>query len=352
MTASRRHIYLPYLCVSAAAFTAAFLIYPHDSGIFRALQAFSNRAGKFHVMREFLELFRPFGQGDVILLIAAGLGLCGARRRALHIIIALAVVAVLIMPFKIGVGRERPAFKNFQSFPSGDVATAAAFMTPLACLSPWMLPAAALVTGGVASERVYYGRHYASDALAGGGFGVLSGAIALAILRRWNWCPKRRWFALAGLLVAASPWVTYVRLHHVPYLIDVLRNWGPFGALLILAFYLSVLARRQNREDRSSERRKSSPGIGFRLILSVITASGIALIVAPWFMPIFGVRIPLMAIGLIVLLTTRTVWTLHGRNRPEAVTAIAIAGVTCTILTIGGSLLPAIRAYQTSTLIF
>ena len=69
-------------------------------------------------------------------------------------------------------------------------------------------------------------------------------------------------------------------------------------------------------------------------------------------MPIFGVRIPLMAIGLIVLLTTRTVWTLHGRNRPEAVTAIAIAGVTCTILTIGGSLLPAIRAYQTSTLIF
>ena len=352
MTTARKHIYLPYLCAAVAAFAAAFLIYPYDTDIFRALQAFSIRAGKFHGIREFLELFRPFGQGDVILLIAAGLGLCGARRRALHIMIALAVVAVLIMPFKIGVGRERPAFKNYQSFPSGDVATAAAFMTPLACISPWMLPAAALVTGGVASERVYYGRHYASDALAGGGFGVLSGAIALAILRRWSWRPKRRWFALAGLLVAASPWVTYVRLHHFPYLIDVLRNWGPFGALLILAVYLPVWARQRNSEGGFARKQIASPGLGIQLILSGMAACGVALIVTPWFMPIFGVRIPLMALGLMVLFTTRTVWSLHCRNRPEAVTAVTFAGVACTILSIGVSLLPAIRAYQTSTLTF
>ena len=174
-----KHRYTGYVLAAAALLGAAALIFPHDGGIYHTLRGFSHRVGKEHLVQEVLNLFRPFGKGDVVLLIVAALGLAGARRRALHILLALAIMTALIWPLKVGVGRERPGFTNKHSFPSGDAGTAAALCVPLVTASPWLSPVAVIVTGGVMAGRVYDGRHYPSDVLAGAAFGVLASAMAL-----------------------------------------------------------------------------------------------------------------------------------------------------------------------------
>ncbi|MEI6166719.1 MAG: phosphatase PAP2 family protein [bacterium] len=348
-----KHRYAAPLLTVALVLAVAVFAYPHDTQIFRAMQSLSIRAGKFHVIREFLEMFRPFGQADVILVIAAGMGLCGARRRALHIILALAVMSLLIWPVKVGVGRERPAFKNFQSFPSGDVATAAAFVTPLVGLSYWMAPAAVFGTGGVALERVYYGRHYASDALAGAGFGVLSAVIAMAILRRWRWRPKRCWFVLAGLLLMVTPLIaSLLRSRGAPYLFDVLRVWGPFGAFLISARLIPGLIRKRRTKTGLPPRPFSSGGVGVQMLLVASIAGGFMLLVTPWFMPVFGLRLPLVTMGLITLAMARSVWRLNRKKRGEAIPAVTLMGLVCALLSTGLALLPAFLAYRDSVLTF
>jgi len=352
MIVSKKHSYAPSLLTAAVILTAAVWAYPHDAAISSALQSFARQAGKFSAIRELLELFRPFGQGDVIVVIAVGIGLCGSRRRALHILLALAVMSALIWPVKMAVGRERPAFKNTQSFPSGDAATAAAFVTPLAGQSPWMTSAAVLVTGGVAAERTYYGRHYPTDVAAGACFGILASAIAMALLRRWRRCPDRRWFAIAGILIVSVLSVTALRAHGAPYLFSVLRIWGPLGGLLALARLMPVWTRRRRIVASSARPAPATGGFLFSAVLAITAGGGCALVCVPWLMPFFGVRIPLVAMGLIALVMARTLWTSRRRNRPEVITPMAVAGAVCIILTIGLSLLPAIHACKANLLTF
>jgi membrane-associated phospholipid phosphatase len=339
--------------VIAALALGAVLIHPYDTGIFHYFRSFASRAGKYHLIREVLEMFRPLGQGDVILMIAFGLGLCGARRHALHIIIGLAVMAILITPVKIGVGRERPAFKNFQSFPSGDVATVAVFVTPFACLAPWSVPAAVLVTGGVALERVYYGRHYASDALAGAGFGVLSAALALAVLQRWRWRPKRHWCALAGLLlVTITAIASFLRPGGAFYLLDVLRVWGPLGMFLILARLVPTWVRKHRTNSGLIPQKMARGGVGSRLLRAAGLMGGCVLVVVPWFMPVFGLRIPLVVMGLLALFTAHVIGRLKQRNHPESILIMTVFGFGCAILSLALSLIPAIHAYRNAILTF
>lgn len=352
MKASRTLGFVFFLVIAALALGAVF-IHPYDTGIFHFFRSFASQAGNYHLAREVLEMFRPLGQGDVILMIAFGMGLCGARRRALHIIIGLAVMAILITPVKIGVGRERPAFKNFQSFPSGDVATVAVFVTPIACLAPWSVPVAILATGGVALERVYYGRHYASDALAGAGFGVLSAALALAILRRWRWRPKRRWFALAGLLLVTITVIAgFLRSGGAFYLLDVLRVWGPLGAFFILARLIPAWVRKRRTDTRFSLQKLTQSGAGFRMLQASGAIGGCVLVVVPWFMPIFGLRIPLVVMGLIALFTAHVIGSLKRRNQPESILIMIVLGFVCAVLSLELSLIPAIHAYRNSILTF
>lgn len=245
MESSRKHFYLGYLLTAAVLLAAAVAVYPYDSGLAHTVRTFSHRVGKVHVIQEILSLFRPFGKGEVILLIAAGLGLAGARRQAAHIILALLVMTVLIWPFKIGVGRERPNFTNAHSFPSGDAAAAAVFCVPLMTASPWTAPLAAIITGGVATGRVYDGRHFPSDVLAGAAFGLLASAIAIAILRRWPWRPPRRWFLVAGLIILALSIINLSWARAMPFVLDFLRVWGPLGLFLLFARFLPVWLRKR-----------------------------------------------------------------------------------------------------------
>ena len=245
MTAPTKHVYAPYLLAAAFLLAAAVAVYPSDTAIYLTLRTFSHRVGKIHIVQEVLNLFRPFGKGDVALLIIAGLGVAGMRRQATHILLALFVMMILILPFKVGVGRERPGFKNTQSFPSGDAATAAAFCVPLMTTSPWTTPLAVAIQGGVAAGRVYDGRHYPSDALAGLAFGLISSAIALGIQRRWPWKPPRRWFLAAGGLVIAFSILNLSWARATPFVLDFLRVWGPPGLFLLVARLLPAWLGRQ-----------------------------------------------------------------------------------------------------------
>lgn len=240
MTTPKRYHYAPALLGAACLLAMAVVIYPYDYSISDTIRSFSRSVGKTHIIQELLNLFRPFGKGDVVLFIVAGLGLCGSRKRSLHIILALIIMTALIWPLKIGIGRERPGYKNSHSFPSGDAATAAAFFTPLAAATPWMIPVAVAVNTGVAVGRVYDGRHYPSDVLAGMAFGIIATSLAGGVLRRWSWRPRRRWFAImgGGLLLFAVINLSWAR--GTPFVLDFLRVWGPLGAIAILARFVPV----------------------------------------------------------------------------------------------------------------
>lgn len=235
MTTPTKHHYAPALLAAAFFLAAAVAIGPFDYLLSDSIRTFSRNVGKLHIFQEALNLFRPFGKGDVILVIVAGLGMCGARKRATHIILALLIMTVLIWPFKLGVGRERPGYKNTHSFPSGDAATAAAFCMPLITASPWGAPIAVILNTGVATGRVYDGRHYPSDVLAGVAFGILASTIAGAVLRRWPWKPRRRWFVIIGGLFILFSIINLSWARATPFVLDFLRVWGPLGAFLILA---------------------------------------------------------------------------------------------------------------------
>jgi 4-amino-4-deoxy-L-arabinose transferase-like glycosyltransferase len=243
MPDARRHRYLPYLLPALLAMAAAVAVFPFDGPLDAATRTFSHRVGLRHWIQELLALARPFGKGEVIVLIAAALGLCGSRRRAAQILVGLVVITVLVWPFKIGVGRERPRQINEHSFPSGDAATAAAFVAPLVSASPWSVPAAVAIATGVAAGRVYDGRHYPSDVLSGLAFGLLGSAVAAGLLRRWRRRPGRRWFlfagaAVVGLDLAKLPWA-----RALPYALDFLRIWGLPGALWMVTRRLPAFLR-------------------------------------------------------------------------------------------------------------
>lgn len=244
MSGARKHYYIGYLLAAALLMASAVLVYPLDSDIYQLLRAFSHRVGKIHIVQELLDLFRPFGKGDVILLIIAGLGVAGARRKAMHVLLALAIMTILIWPFKLAIGRERPGFTNKHSFPSGDAATATAFCVPLMLASPYTAPLAVAIPAGVITGRVYDGRHFPSDALTGAAFGLMAGAIALGLRRRWTWCPSRKTFLTAGFIIIGFSVLNLSWARATPFVLDFLKVWGPLGAFLLIVRLLPVLQRR------------------------------------------------------------------------------------------------------------
>ena len=263
MAHSGKHVYAGYLLTAAIILAAAVVIYPYDSSIYQVLRTFSHRVGKAHAVQELLNLFRCFGKGDVVLLIAAGLGLAGARRKSLHILLALLVMTLMIWPFKLAVARERPGFVNTHSFPSGDAATAAVFCVPLLTASPWTAPLAAVITGGVAVGRVYDGRHFPSDVLAGIAFGLLAGAAATAILRRWSFKPPRKWFLAGAVIMLAFAGINVSWARALPFILDFLSAWGPLGCFLLILRLFP--AWRRNKASRPA----IPPALVLLLILSV-----------------------------------------------------------------------------------
>lgn len=275
MTTSPKHRYAPALLVAALLLAAAVAIYPFDYTLSDSIRAFSRSVGKSYIFQEVLALLRPFGKGDVVLVIVAALGICGLRKRATHIILALLVLTILIYPFKWGVGRERPGYSNSHSFPSGDAATAAAFCMPLLTASPWGAPIAVVLNAGVATGRVYDGRHFPSDVLAGIAFGVIASVIAAAILRRWPWEPKRRWFAIIGGSVILFSVINLIWARATPFVLDFLRIWGPLGSFLVLARWIPTWIHKRKGSWNPSRTFGFIAFLVFTIYLTITTASSL-----------------------------------------------------------------------------
>lgn len=87
-------------------------------------------------------------------------------------------------PFAQGLGGLVHAQSGL-SFPSGHAALAFATATCLSAALPRWTPAFFLAACAVGAERVLENAHYLSDVIAGAGVGLLGGALALAITRRW-----------------------------------------------------------------------------------------------------------------------------------------------------------------------
>lgn len=244
-SAKPRNVRLPWLAGAALLFVLAAVVMPFDEAAAAAVRRFSHAVGKRHVAQEILELIRPFGKADVIALLAVLLGCLASRRRALQILLTLAVVTVLVWPFKLGVARERPNRMNTHSFPSGDVATTAALCVPLAQISPWTGMAAAIGTAGVAAGRIYDGRHYPADTLAGAGFGLLAGALTLRLLLRLRRLPRRRWFVLGALVLIAGETARLPWARALPAMHAFLILWGPLVAVIVISCLAALAVRRR-----------------------------------------------------------------------------------------------------------
>ncbi len=245
MNPLQRAYRLPWLLAAAVLFILAAAVLPFDGAIDAAVRTFSHRVGPRHVIQEFFVLLRPFGKGNVILLLAMAMGVLGCRRRALHVTLALVLVGLFVWPFKLGVGRERPSRATSDSFPSGDVATVAALCAPLMQASPLAGAAAVLGTAGVAAGRIYDGRHYPADTLAGAAFGLLAGAIAIRLVNRFRRLPRRRWFAAAAVLLIVAESLRLPWARAMPFLLTFLLVWGPLAALWLISRAAAILGRRR-----------------------------------------------------------------------------------------------------------
>ena len=154
-------------------------------------------AGSSLWFKELIGLIRPFGHGEVILLLALACGAAGRRQAALEGLAALVLVAAVVWALKIPVGRIRPTGDPY-SFPSGDAATCA-ILIPLVWnhfrnRAGWLLPGALILTLAVAAARVIKEYHYPSDVAAGTALGILSGIGAHLAVRRYQAPIPARWF--------------------------------------------------------------------------------------------------------------------------------------------------------------
>lgn len=222
-----------------------------------------------------LDLVRPFGRGEVAVLLALAIAAAGRRRLAGQLLLALLLSAAVTWVLKAGIGRERPNGGTF-SFVSGDTSCAFA-LVPLLARS-WALGlGAALVAAGVALSRVVLNYHWPADVLGGAAVGLAAGVAAARLWpeRPWRWLADRRvWLGLAAaawvgaavwalaspkagwlrmFLLAWSPallaWVAWSRLRRRARAGWLPRPWAVAAALAALLLLLAAASTLLDRDE-------------------------------------------------------------------------------------------------------
>ncbi len=123
--------------------------------------------------------------------VATYLGLCATKAKAKHTVperVAAGVVAYISMTaltngLKYSIREQRPDSSARNSFPSGHTATAFTGAELVRAEYGWGYGLAAYtVATGVAFMRLYNGRHWLNDVLAGAGVGIISAHIGYWLL--------------------------------------------------------------------------------------------------------------------------------------------------------------------------
>lgn len=227
-------------CAMLAAL-ATLLVLPSDAVIQPLLRSWE---GSPNVVA-LLEMVRPFGRGEVAVLVALLVGAAGRRHLGGQLLTALAISALLTWAIKLGVGRIRPNGAVF-SFVSGDTSCIWA-VVPLLARS-WATGAGVLVVAsGVALSRVVFGYHWPADVLGGAAIGLVSGIAGVWMwpARPWAWlCRRTTWIGVAGVaLLGAICWANLD--HRVSWLRTFLLVWCP--ALVAWAVWSQLRPRFRHR---------------------------------------------------------------------------------------------------------
>ncbi len=132
-----------------------------------------------------MELLTNAGEAPVGIAICAGVGLFGgekARQSAKLALTADLASALLTYGLKNAVNRPRPegeTERSNSSFPSGHATGAFALATVFAHQYPKIAIPCYTAATGIALSRVYLGRHYPSDVLAGATIGFATAKLVL-----------------------------------------------------------------------------------------------------------------------------------------------------------------------------
>lgn len=155
------------LCLAAALASAASI--PFDDEVARQAMTLEPTQPALDLC---YRLVQAFGKADVLSVTLLCACLTRLRRPAVHGLISLALVALPVLIMKLVVDRERPTHSG-GSFPSGDMASAVAALSPLAFASRVLMIPVAVVIVLVGTFRVVAGWHFSSDVFAGAALGFL-----------------------------------------------------------------------------------------------------------------------------------------------------------------------------------
>jgi len=242
-----------WIFVAFIVMLAALMVHPWDHNIVEAVRLYST-VGEKNMLPDLVGLFRGFGKGEIIVFLALLLGLCGLRQGAVAIIAALVISSLVVIPLKVTVKRERPRGNSFVSFPSGDAASAAAFVLPLVAEAPIAIPVAVAVVVTVGAGRVLVFAHYPSDVLAGIAFGLAAGALGFSFSRH---CIRSTCFGhyllLVTLFLAGD--ILLISMGSTPA--ELSRFMGIFGPLLCVGvvgrfLYVHITVTKKNKSSSTS----------------------------------------------------------------------------------------------------
>ena len=268
---TRRPIRYGLFGLAVASAFAAVMIWPFDETLSDMLCISRVGHAATPLWWEALKGVRVFGKAEILFLLGFLLAIHRRKQVAVCACIAVLLAGLIVTPMKLIVGRPRPDASNEMSFPSGDVASLAAFVVPIASTIPAMRPIAFAGVVAVGAVRVANGFHFPSDILAGIAIGIFAGAVVLSMKFSLN--PRARrllrrsWLAAAlGILV-----VIHLFLPSVGNFRTFFSIFGPSVALLAVAPFIRARLRTRRHTDR-------------RLLFGVICSlGGAALAVTSWF---------------------------------------------------------------------
>ena len=250
VSATRRPIRYGLFGLAVVLAFLAVMVWPFDENLSDMLCI--SRVG--HVATplwwEALKGVRVFGKAEILFVLGFLLAIHRRKQAAVCACIAVLLASLIVAPTKLIVGRPRPDGSNKMSFPSGDVASLAAFVVPIASSLPAVRPLAFAGVVAVGAVRVANGFHFPSDILVGIAIGIFAGAIVLStgfsLKPRARRLLRRSWLtaALGGLVLV------HLFLPSVGNFRTFFSIFGPSIALLAVAPFIRARLRSRRQTGR------------------------------------------------------------------------------------------------------